>query len=65
MSAESERIWKLTRRHSSFYIGLYGQTWVKFMDDCWGLVEANAIKSQQTGVLFTGMRAMNLIMATF
>jgi len=35
------------------------------MDDCWGLVEANAIKSQQTGVLFRGMRAMDLIMATF
>lgn len=25
---------RLTRRHSSFYIGLYGQIWVKFIDDC-------------------------------
>lgn len=28
-----------TRRHSSFYVGLYSQTWVSFMDDCWGIVQ--------------------------
>ena len=22
------------RRHSSFYIGLYGQTWVNFVEQC-------------------------------
>jgi hypothetical protein len=27
------------RRHSSFYISLYGQTWVSFIDDCWGLLQ--------------------------
>ncbi len=26
------------RRHSSFYIGLYGQTWVNFVDQCAGVV---------------------------
>jgi hypothetical protein len=26
------------RRHSSFYIGLYGQTWVNFMEPCEDLV---------------------------
>lgn len=26
------------RRHSSFYIGLYGQTWVNFMDECADIV---------------------------
>ena len=25
---------RLTRRHSSFYVGLYGQSWVKFRDSC-------------------------------
>lgn len=29
---------RIQRRHSSFYIGLYGQTWVNFMEYCWGLV---------------------------
>jgi hypothetical protein len=29
---------RVHRRHSSFYIGLYGQTWVNFMESCWGLV---------------------------
>jgi hypothetical protein len=29
---------RIQRRHSSFYIGLYGQTWVNFMESCWGLV---------------------------
>lgn len=26
------------RRHSSFYIGLYGHNWVNFPDNCWELV---------------------------
>lgn len=29
---------RVKRRHSSFYIGLYGQTWVDFMESCWSLV---------------------------
>jgi hypothetical protein len=29
---------RVERRHSSFYIGLYGQTWVSFMGNCWELV---------------------------
>jgi len=29
---------RVQRRHSSFYIGLYGQNWVMFMADCWELV---------------------------
>jgi hypothetical protein len=30
---------RLTRRHSSFYVGLYSQTWVSFWDSCWGIVQ--------------------------
>jgi hypothetical protein len=26
------------RRHSTFYIGLYGQAWVNFATFCWELV---------------------------
>jgi hypothetical protein len=29
---------RVQRRHSSFYIGLYGQNWVNFMQSCWELV---------------------------
>ncbi len=29
---------RIERRHSSFYIGLYGQTWVNFMEPCMKLV---------------------------
>ena len=29
---------RLERRHSSFYVGLYGQTWVNFKDVCLELV---------------------------
>jgi hypothetical protein len=57
---------RLTRRHSSFYIGLYGQTWVKFMDDCWGLVaELMKLNRNKLEHYLRGMRAMKLILATF
>jgi hypothetical protein len=29
---------RITRRHSSFSMGLYGYTWVIFMDNCQSLV---------------------------
>jgi hypothetical protein len=57
---------RLTRRHSSFYVGLYGQDWVGFMDDCWGLVEElMQLNPNKLKYYLRGMRAMNLIMATF
>ena len=57
---------RLTRRHSSFYIGLYGQTWVIFMDYCWELVEElMRYNRNKLDYYLRGMRAMNLIMATF
>lgn len=30
---------RIERRHSSFYIGLYGQTWVDFMESCMEFVK--------------------------
>ena len=57
---------RATRRHSSFYIGLYGQDWVRFMDDCWGLVEElMRLNCNKLEYYLRGMRAMKLIMATF
>lgn len=57
---------RLTRRHSSFYIGLYGQNWVRFMDSCWGLVEELMRKNRNNLEYYLrGMTAMKLIIATF
>ncbi len=57
---------RLTRRHSSFYIGLYGQDWVRFMDDCWEIVEElMQLNRNKLEYYLRGMRAIKLIMATF
>lgn len=52
------------RRHSSFYVGLYGLTWVKFRDSCWELVQSlmklNRNKLQH---YLRGLRAMELILS--
>lgn len=55
---------RIERRHSSFYIGLYGQTWVNFMESCMELVNKimilnrNKLKHYQRG-----LRAMKLILS--
>jgi hypothetical protein len=40
---------RTVRRHSSFYIGLYGQTWVKFIEQCADAV-AELMKLTRLGV---------------
>jgi hypothetical protein len=53
---------RIQRRHSSFYIGLYGQTWVRFMDDCWSLVqELMRLSPNKLEDYLRGIKAMNLI----
>jgi hypothetical protein len=50
------------RRHSSFYIGLYGQTWVNFKDVCIDLVtELMKLNRNKTKYYQQGLRAMRLI----
>ncbi|PMB07562.1 IS4 family transposase [Fischerella thermalis CCMEE 5273] len=50
------------RRHSSFYIGLYGQTWVNFKDSCVELVaELMKINRNKWKHYQQGLRAMKLI----
>nr|MDZ7974451.1 IS4 family transposase [Nostoc sp. DedQUE03] len=52
------------RRHSSFYIGLYGQTWVNFIDQCQDLV-TDLIKLSRNKLQYyqRGFRAMELILS--
>ena len=55
---------RIQRRHSSFYIGLYGQTWVNFMESCWGLVtELMKLNSNKLEHYLQGQRAMEHILS--
>ncbi|GAX34008.1 transposase [Nodularia sp. NIES-3585] len=50
------------RRHSSFYIGLYGQTWVNFKDVCMDLVtELMKLNRNKRKYYQQGLKAMRLI----
>lgn len=52
------------RRHSSFYIGLYGHTWVNFMDPCTDLVaELMKLNLNKRKYYQRGRRAMKLILS--
>jgi hypothetical protein len=54
---------RLPRRHSSFYIGLYGQTWVSFLCNCWEIVrELMRLNRNKLEYYFRGIRAMKLIL---
>lgn len=55
---------RIERRHSSFYIGLYGQTWVNFMDECADTVaELMRLARNKWKYYQKGLRAMELIMS--
>lgn len=55
---------RIERRHSSFYIGLYGQTWVNFQDNCWELVmELLRLTPNKNKYYQRGQRAMRLILS--
>ncbi|NET69473.1 MAG: IS4 family transposase [Moorea sp. SIO1G6] len=57
---------RLTKRHSNFYIGMYAQKWINFMDKCWGLVEnLMHLSRHKLDHYLRGMRAMKLIQSTF
>jgi hypothetical protein len=57
---------RLERRHSSFYVGLYGQTWVNFKDVCIELVnELMRLNRNKRKYYQEGLRAMKLIESTF
>ena len=52
------------RRHSSFYIGLYGQNWVNFMDGCAdNVAELMKLNRNKRKYYQKGLRAMELILS--
>ena len=52
------------RRHSSFYIGLYAQSWVNFIDNCRELVRSLLRLSPNKRKYYQqGERAMRLILS--
>lgn len=54
-----------TRRHSSFYLGLYCHDWVPFWSHCWQIVEKlMQFNPHKLPNYRRGMRAMNLILST-
>ena len=56
---------RVTRRHSSFYVGLYSQTWIGFRESCWALVqELMKLNPNKLPNYLRGLRAMELIMST-
>ena len=52
--------------HSCFYVGLFSQNWVNFLDNCWRIVE-HVIRLNRNKLehYLRGMRAMKLILSTF
>lgn len=55
---------RLTRRHSSFYIGLYSQDWVNCIEPCWELVmELMKLNRNKLEYYLRGLRAMKLILS--
>lgn len=57
---------RVYRRHSSFYIGLYGQNWMLSMDNCWSLVQdLMRLNRHKLEYYLRGMRAMELIQSAF
>jgi hypothetical protein len=57
---------RLERKHSSFHIGLYGQTWLNFKDSCIELVaDLMRLNINKRKYYQQGLRAMKLIESTF
>jgi hypothetical protein len=53
---------RIERRHSSFYIGLYGQNWVDSLASSWNIVEElMRINRGKIEYYLRGLRAINLI----
>lgn len=55
---------RIQRRHSSFYIGLYGQTWVNYRGYCAeSVAELMKLNRNKWKYYQKGLRAMSLILA--
>jgi len=59
-----KEVGRTQRRHSSFYIGLYGQTWVNFLDGCAHIVaELMRLNRNKRKYYQKGQRAIELILS--
>ena len=55
---------RVQRRHSSFYIGLYGQTWVNYQGYCADpIAELMKLNRNKSKYYQKGLRAMELIIS--
>jgi len=61
-----KEVGRTVRRHSSFYIGLYGHTWVKFIEQCADAVaELMRLTRNNWKYYQRGLRAKALILSAF
>jgi hypothetical protein len=61
-----QEVGRTVKRHSSFYIGLYGQTWVHCQDGCEdAVVQLMKMTRNKWSHFQRGLRARTLIMSTF
>jgi hypothetical protein len=57
---------RIEQRHSNFYIGLYGQTWMNFRMSCGAQIEELMQLSRNKVKYYRkGLRAMKLILEAF
>lgn len=57
---------RVTRRHSSFYVGLYSQNWVNYRESCWEIVQKlMQLNRNKLEYYLRGLRAMELIDSRF
>jgi len=60
-----QELGRAVRRHSSFWIGLYGECWVTGIEVCLDLVsELMKIRTNKRPFFQKGIRAMTLILST-
>jgi hypothetical protein len=57
---------RMTRRHSNFWVGLYGQMWIAALEACSDWVrDLIRLRANKQAFFQKGLRAMNLIQAAF
>lgn len=57
---------RVTRRHSSFYIGLFSHNWVSFREPCWEIVqELMQLNRNKLEYYLRGLKAREFILYTF
>jgi hypothetical protein len=64
--ARLKELKRMTRRHSNFWVGLYGQMWIAALESCSDWVRnLMLIRPNKRTFFQKGLRAMTLIQAAF